>query len=171
MLTCAEMKALEERAFADGVSAEALMEEAGAQIAAAVRQFFPRPGRCLAYFGKGHNGGDALVAARHLAIAGWNIALPVTFPEAAWSELTAKKYRELQRVNFSGESHDPESLIVLDGLLGISAGGALRTDQAAGARDQCVARGRMRASSRSIFRRARRRHRAADADAWSPITR
>jgi NAD(P)H-hydrate epimerase len=126
MLTCAQMKALEERAFAEGVSAEALMDEAGAQIAEAVRQFFPRPGRCLSYFGKGHNGGDALVAARHLAIAGWNIALPVTFPEAAWSELTAKKYRELQCVDFSGESHDPESLIVLDGLLGIGAGGALR---------------------------------------------
>lgn len=126
MLTCAEMKVLEERAFAEGVSAEGLMEEAGAQIAAAVRQFFPKPGRCLAYFGKGHNGGDALVAARHLAAAGWNIALPDTFAESDWSPLTTKKYRELLRSDLAGGGHDPQSLILLDGLLGIGAGGALR---------------------------------------------
>ncbi|HZJ15358.1 MAG TPA: NAD(P)H-hydrate epimerase, partial [Chthoniobacteraceae bacterium] len=75
ILTCSEMKALEERAFAEGISAEALMDEAGRQIANAVMQFVPSAGRCLVFFGKGHNGGDALVAARHLAVAGWEIEL------------------------------------------------------------------------------------------------
>ena len=37
------------------------MEEAGAQIAAAVSQFFPEPGKCAVFFGKGHNGGDRQV--------------------------------------------------------------------------------------------------------------
>ena len=69
------MKELEQRAFADGISADALMEEAGLQIARAVRQFFPRPGVCVAVFGKGNNGGDALVAARHLAGWGWDVRL------------------------------------------------------------------------------------------------
>ena len=67
ILNCSEMKALEQRAFADGISAETLMEEAGVEIAAAVRQFFHVAGKCVVAFGKGHNGGDALVAARHLA--------------------------------------------------------------------------------------------------------
>ena len=80
-MTCAEMKALEGRAFAEGVTAEALMEEAGAQIAAAVVQFVPTPGRCVVHFGKGHNGGDALVAARHLAERGWSCELKPAFPE------------------------------------------------------------------------------------------
>ena len=77
------MKALEEKAFAEGVSAEALMEEAGQQLARAVRQFFPKPGVCIAVFGKGNNGGDALVAARHLAEAGWEVRLVTVFPDGA----------------------------------------------------------------------------------------
>ncbi len=44
IFTGAQMKALEERAFADGVSAETLMEEAGEKIALAVRQFLPEAG-------------------------------------------------------------------------------------------------------------------------------
>lgn len=119
------MRALEERAFADGISAEALMEEAGARIAQAVRQFAPGTGRCLVCFGKGHNGGDALVAARHLAAAGWEIELRPAFPAEAWAELTARKYREL-RVAPQSRGERTGSVVVLDGLLGIGAGGALR---------------------------------------------
>ena len=96
ILTCAEMKELETRAFADGISAEALMEQAGQKIALAVRQFFPRAGRCIVFFGKGHNGGDALVAARHLAQAGWEIELMPAFPATAWVDLTARKHHEFQ---------------------------------------------------------------------------
>src|SRR6476620_6951406 len=94
ILTCAEMKALEQRAFAEGVSAEELMDEAGTQSARAVQQFFPRPGTCLVVFGKGHNGGDALVAARHLAEAGWQTFLLPAFAEESWTELTRKKFGE-----------------------------------------------------------------------------
>ena len=60
ILSCAAMKECEQRAFADGISADALMEEAGLQIARAVGQFFPRPGVCATAFGKGNNGGDGL---------------------------------------------------------------------------------------------------------------
>ncbi|MEA3212510.1 MAG: ADP-dependent NAD(P)H-hydrate dehydratase / NAD(P)H-hydrate epimerase [Chthoniobacter sp.] len=123
VLTCAEMKALEARAFADGVSAEALMEEAGTRIAAAVHQFLPRPGRCVVHFGKGHNGGDALVAARHLAARGWVLELRPAFPPEAWAELTRRKHQQLGAV--SPKSSGPDTAI-LDGLLGIGAGGPLR---------------------------------------------
>ena len=140
MLTCAEMKALEERAFAEGVSADALMEEAGAQMAAAVRQFFRLPGRCVVHFGKGHNGGDALVAARHLGLAGWQLELRPAFDSADWSAQTSQKHRELLAARpdldarHALHGHDTLSffpgaeppLVILDGLLGIGAGGALR---------------------------------------------
>ena len=132
IVTCAQMRALEERAFADGVSAEELMEEAGEQIAAAVQQFLPAPGRCVVFFGKGHNGGDALVAARHLAAAGWLLDLHAVF-ESEWSDLARKKHGELQaqrnhlRTGSSGSSSRTAApVVVLDGLLGIGAGGALR---------------------------------------------
>ena len=129
ILTCSEMKALEERALADGITAEALMEEAGRKIAEAVRQFFPWPGKCVVAFGKGHNGGDALVAARHLAQAGWALEMKPAFPEDAWAPLTRKNWeaaRQPEEERFSLSGHLPPPLIVLDGLLGIGAGGALR---------------------------------------------
>ncbi len=133
ILTCAEMKALEGRAFADGVTAAALMEEAGAQIASAVSQFFPEPGKCVVFFGKGHNGGDALVAARHLAARGWLLELRPAFAADTWSPLTAAKHQELAGVAARPGKSRP--LIVLDGLLGIGAGGALREPICAAARE------------------------------------
>lgn len=133
ILSCAEMKALEERAFADGVSAEELMEEAGAHIAAAVNQFSLWPGRCVVHFGKGHNGGDALVAARYLAQAGWEIEFVPAFPEEQWAPLTRQKWEEAQVADELHATYYVASsptgrrpLVVLDGLLGIGAGGALR---------------------------------------------
>ena len=50
------MREAEKAAFARGVSAEALMNEAGAGIAKTVGQFFPAAGRCLVFAGKGNNG-------------------------------------------------------------------------------------------------------------------
>jgi NAD(P)H-hydrate epimerase len=123
LLTCSEMRAVEERAFADGITAEALMEEAGAGIALAVRQFFPQPGRCLVVFGKGHNGGDALGGARRLASAGWSLDLRPAFPPAEWAELTRRQH---ERLPASSITQQGGPLVVLDGLLGIGAGGALR---------------------------------------------
>lgn len=142
ILTAAEMKALEARAFADGLTAEALMEEAGEKIARAVAQFSPLPGKCVVYFGKGHNGGDALVAARHLGRAGWELDLRPAFPRAAWSELPARQHDRLETAAqpslhdtyyLFGHAGTPP-LVVLDGLLGIGAGGALREPIRAAAR-------------------------------------
>ena len=124
------MQALEERAFANGASPAVLMEEAGAAMAAAVHQFFPEPGRCAVFFGKGHNGGDALVAARYLARRGWKVELHPAFEPDSWSSLTVRKHHEFgeSRTGVAGVTRpeNGQALIVLDGLLGLGAGGALR---------------------------------------------
>src|SRR2546421_9423890 len=93
ILTCEEMKALEQRTFNSGATAEILMEEAGEKIARAVRQFTRCAGYALVFFGKGHNGGDALVAARHLAVSGWDVRLRAIFPQKKLSPLTRDKLR------------------------------------------------------------------------------
>jgi NAD(P)H-hydrate epimerase len=122
------MRAAEEAAFASGVEVEALMDRAGAGVAAAVRQFFPRTGKAIVFVGKGHNGGDALVAAACLKEAGWEIDLRRIFPEVDCAELTRKKLKALRDT----ECGSPESLggdsalIVLDGLLGLGAKHLLR---------------------------------------------
>ncbi len=140
ILTCKEMRALEERTFASGASAETLMEQAGLRIAQAVRQFFPAPGKCAAFLGKGHNAGDALVAVRHLAADGWAIELQAAFPGDTWAPLTSQKHREFvsSQDQLGGDDDHRcvgRPLVVLDGLLGIGAGGALRDPILSAARE------------------------------------
>ena len=90
------MRTAEEAAFARGITAETLMEQAGEGIARAVARFYPRPGKCLVFAGKGHNAGDALVAARWLAQWGWQIETRLIYPERELSALTSQKLRELE---------------------------------------------------------------------------
>jgi hydroxyethylthiazole kinase-like uncharacterized protein yjeF len=124
IVSAAAMRAAEEAAFASGVEVEALMDRAGAGVAAAVRQFFPRAGRAIVFVGKGHNGGDALVAAACLKRAGWEIDLRLIFPEEDCAELTRKKLAECGR-DLSVPT-EVGHLIVLDGLLGLGAKHLLR---------------------------------------------
>src|SRR5260370_35535669 len=90
------MRAAEEAAVARGIKVEALMDLAGAGVARAVRQFFPRPETCIVFAGKGHNGGDALVPAEHLQRDGWKIGIRLPFVEEDCSELTRKKLQALR---------------------------------------------------------------------------
>ena len=124
VITCDEMREAEEAAFARGVRAEDLMEDAGRGIAEIVRQFHETPGLCVVFCGKGHNAGDALVAARHLASRGWSIDVRFAFPESTLAPLTAKKLAELPKCGPSVACH--RSNVALDGLLGIGARGEPR---------------------------------------------
>ena len=122
------MREAEEAAIARGLTAEALMDQAGAGMARAIAQFFRCPGRCIVFAGKGHNGGDALVAAEHLQRAGWTIDVRLTFREDECAELTQKKLKSL-RDALSESSSRAESgpiTIVLDGLLGLGGNELLR---------------------------------------------
>jgi ADP-dependent NAD(P)H-hydrate dehydratase / NAD(P)H-hydrate epimerase len=130
------MRDAEEAAFARGVEVEALMDQAGAGIARAVRKFFPYSGRCIVYAGKGHNGGDALVAAERLERAGWKIDIHLPFPEDDCSELTRKKLQTLRAFpqNSAASENQASPAIVLDGLLGLGAKHLLREPIRAAAR-------------------------------------
>jgi hydroxyethylthiazole kinase-like uncharacterized protein yjeF len=136
IVSSAQMRAAEEAAFARAIEVEALMDQAGSGVARAVRQFFPHPGTCIVYVGKGHNGGDALVAAEFLKRVGWEIDIRVVFPENECSELTRKKLQALHDAE-SGTGLSAESprklsglsrsrTIILDGLLGLGAKHLLR---------------------------------------------
>ena len=97
ILTSAQMRAAEEAAFARGVTVEALMDKAGTGVAQAVTKFFRKPGRCIVFAGKGHNAGDALVAAECLRRLGWKIEVRLAFREGDCSELMRKKLESLRR--------------------------------------------------------------------------
>jgi ADP-dependent NAD(P)H-hydrate dehydratase / NAD(P)H-hydrate epimerase len=134
ILSSAQMRDAENAAFARGVEVEALMNQAGAGVAHTVTKFFPNPSTCVVFAGKGHNGGDALVAAERLKCAGWKIEVRLAFAEDDCSELTRKKLEALQRVERGSSIGFPNTralnfrppLIVLDGLLGLGAKPPLR---------------------------------------------
>lgn len=122
IVNSAEMRAAEAAAFARGITAEALMDEAGAGIARAVRRFVPEPGHCIVFCGKGNNAGDALVAAKHLSDAGWSAELRLAFEERDCSELMRTKLRALP----ANRRATAGRRVVLDGLLGLGANPPLR---------------------------------------------
>jgi NAD(P)H-hydrate epimerase len=119
------MREAEEAAFARGVEVEALMDQAGAGVARCIREVFPNPGTAIVFAGKGHNGGDALVAAARLKKSGWEIDLRLIFPEEESAELTRKKIADL-RSEESRLVNERAGLIVLDGLLGLGSKHLLR---------------------------------------------
>jgi NAD(P)H-hydrate epimerase len=129
------MRDAENAALARGVSAEALMNQAGAGIAQTVQQFFPRPGYCLVFSGKGNNGGDALVAAAQLKRAGWHTDVHLSFPESQCSDLLRRKITEFRDTPpiaaavvaaVSAANPSRAHTIILDGLLGLGSKPPLR---------------------------------------------
>jgi len=120
ILSSAQMLHAEALAFSHGHSPEELMELAGIQMARFVQQFHPTPGMCRVFFGKGHNGGDVLVAARHLALVGWHIILNDLFPSSDLAPLTAL---QLSRLPEQSPTSRSRPLVVLDGILGIGTRG------------------------------------------------
>ncbi len=132
LIEAAGMRRLEEAAMAAGIPEEALMDEAGAGLAAVVRQFHPRPGTAVIFAGKGHNAGDACVLASHLLDAGWRVELREAWAAESWKPLARRK-REVLPGGVTcvpmdrAEVPPGEPLLLIDGLLGIGTGGALKS--------------------------------------------
>ena len=77
VVTSDQMRVLEHRAERAGTSTDALMENAGAEVARSVRRILGRVvgTHTLVLVGKGNNGGDGLVAARRLRSWGGHVAV------------------------------------------------------------------------------------------------
>jgi len=127
ILTAQQMKAAEELAFRNGATPAVLMEIAGEGIARCIGQFFPDPGTAVLYCGKGHNGGDGLVCARHLLNQGWKILIRLAASESEMAELSRLHLLSLygaELIDSIPQIRGP--LLLLDGLLGIGASGSPR---------------------------------------------
>ncbi len=132
LVTASQMDELEQAAAASGVSERALMEEAG--LAAAQEAWMAvgaAEGRAiLVLCGPGNNGGDGLVAARHLA--GWGADVRVYLLRAreetdpVWLEALAAGVRAESAEEDEESARLAELLseasLVLDALLGTGAG-------------------------------------------------
>ncbi len=121
LVTSAQMAALEERLFASGLPVEALMEKAALQVsrrllerAEALRQ------GALVLVGPGHNGGDGLVVARELHLAG--VPVRIWSPFERHRPLTEAHLRHADWLGIPRleRSPDPgEAALWIDALFGI----------------------------------------------------
>lgn len=121
VVTAAEMRSLEEAAFARGVEAPALMQQAGAGVAETVRALAPHPGaRVVVLLGHGNNGGDGVVAANALANDGFRVTV---WPVQPRTDLTGPGRGNVVMVETMAdlEAALSDADIVLDALLGTGA--------------------------------------------------
>jgi ADP-dependent NAD(P)H-hydrate dehydratase / NAD(P)H-hydrate epimerase len=75
LLTAEEMRACEAEAGRAGISTRELMERAGLALADRALRMAGAEGRFAVLCGPGNNGGDGLVAARHLALGGRQVVV------------------------------------------------------------------------------------------------
>lgn len=88
VLTAAAMQELDRRTIAEiGLPGMVLMENAGRGAAEAIQARFAAllPGPVLVLCGRGNNGGDGLVIARHLRDAGWQVTTVLLAERSALS--------------------------------------------------------------------------------------
>ncbi len=144
-ITAEAMTGADRRAQAFGVTEERLMEHAGTAVAAAVKALAVDLGRwgngpIVILCGPGNNGGDGLVAARRLALAGATVIVGLVTAEARPAGLTsARNWDRIARDTGITKIHLPVSrditmfglgmetaAVIVDALLGTGVRGTLR---------------------------------------------
>jgi len=142
VFTAAEMRALDARAIQDlGIAGTRLMEAAGAGAARLIaREFAPIRGRRVVILcGKGNNGGDGFVVARHLRARGARVRVLLVAArgevrgDATWAlgRLGAARVTELAAPDLEALGRDLASAdVVVDALLGTGLTGPARDPMA-----------------------------------------
>jgi NAD(P)H-hydrate epimerase len=132
----AEVEAIDRRAEGEfQIPARILMENAGRQAARfLIDRIGPGDGEVLILAGHGHNGGDGLVAARYLALAGVPVRVVIAPPVDHLKPLTAENARILRSMGIVPEvrAFGPELLsdrgrprAVIEALFGSGARGGV----------------------------------------------
>ncbi|MCL4120481.1 UNVERIFIED_CONTAM: hypothetical protein GTU68_053878 [Idotea baltica] len=102
-----------------------MMENAGRNLAQLVIDRFA-PGTVTVLAGSGGNGGGGLVAARHLANRGVDVAVTLGKPSDKLGPVTTHQYDILRRMGVPDEPEPRTADVVIDALVGYSLKGAPR---------------------------------------------
>jgi len=161
LVTASEMAAVDHAAISRGVSAATLMERAGKESARAIVTWWrgmtaqkpgpmrrrpataarPTRGRAIVLAGRGNNGGDGFVCARHLKAAGFTVRVLVAAEEDALASEAAQNHAACEKeripVTFLPDERAwgpgseaafaaHEAVFLVDALLGTGSKGAPR---------------------------------------------
>src|SRR5438034_1117250 len=132
MISPLEMRVLDRNAQPFGVSILDLMENAGKAVAEVARNEFSAAGKhVLVLCGTGNNGGDGLVAARHLAKDARVTVLLARSPDQFDTKEAQTNFERLRDAQIlAGLDRSEEAIaeadLIIDALLGIGAQGSLR---------------------------------------------
>ncbi len=132
MIPPIEMRVLDRNAQYAGVSIQDLMEAAGKAVAEVARTEFGAAGKqVLVLCGTGNNGGDGLVAARHLAKEARVTVLLARPPDQFATPEARTNFERLHDVQIlagldRSEEANAEADLLIDALLGIGVEGPLR---------------------------------------------
>jgi ADP-dependent NAD(P)H-hydrate dehydratase / NAD(P)H-hydrate epimerase len=121
VVTAEQMRQIEGRIFAAGMPVAALMEKAALLTATRIQQLYPlgQFQKVGILIGPGHNGGDALVIARELHLAGYRVVLYRPFPKL--KDLTAQhaQYSESLGIpSYQNIQTLQACELIIDGLFG-----------------------------------------------------
>lgn len=94
-VTGAEIAEIDQRAQEEfGIARATLMEHAGRHVADVTATIAPGAAHCVVLAGKGSNGGDGMVAGRHLAARGWKVEA-ILFGDVASLHGDARRVHDL----------------------------------------------------------------------------
>lgn len=137
LFDAAALRDADRRASADyAMPSVILMERAGLAAAEAIVARFPQGREAVVLAGPGNNGGDGMVIARHLAEAGWAVAVrvpggrPPGTPDGATMAAVADRMG-IPTSAFSDDEAAPAGAVLVDALLGTGATGAPRGETGA----------------------------------------
>ena len=139
VVTAQEMRQIDQQTIEQiGIPGAVLMEHAGSAVVRAIRQHFPECRNIAIVVGKGNNGGDGLVVARQLALAGQPVEIflvspPETFAGDALTNLQIAQNlglpitpifseNELKRLKTQVASCD----LIVDSIFGTGLRGGVR---------------------------------------------
>lgn len=113
-----------------GIDEKLLMENAGSAVARFVCSISRREATIMIFVGKGNNGADALVCARHLLARGFSPRIVMVFDEKTWLPSVGEQWAMLTRASLKTGYELPmlnvddldnfcgDNLLIVDGIFG-----------------------------------------------------